>query len=866
MGGESFVTEEVISCVNHNTKRQHIQCVDWPFGWHGSNDVVNRCNENLKTKYPDVYSKHNLEYHMTGIWGSHQIWGQTDWTDDGCYNKMPKYKDNFKINRSRSCTKGGGGKSVHHVECNDWPGGWLESDDLKGACQYALNEEKKGDSTIPSSLEFTQTGQVIWQEWPDDGAKDCWNVENPGHFVIKDDGAYCDGDQLKGKIECTNWPGGWLPSVDTHGACNYALRQAKEKKGSTIPANTGGADSVFAQEGVYYVSRPVIDPKGCANRWANTHKATTCKTKTPAATKTYPNPVPYAVTENEYHCNNWPWGWVLSDDVINKCNDSFDKLKMKTSLNPSQPQIPADAKYSRYGISQQVISTFETPNDDGGCWNKEHPDRFKITDIGDKCEKGTGATIKQYECTDWPAGWTPSDDVVAACNYALKDHLKDTPHLHIAPYTKKNWEGFTLIANVKTKESGCWNTKYPDNFTNTYRGEECKHGDPDGIHKYECDDWPGGWEMSPDVIAACDYSLDELRKTKFNIPSNAHYNPREPSADPDAAGSAIGTSAYAEFKPLTPDQMKAAAAKVAAEAAKEKAYAAMEATAPKGEGCHLHFSEPCNQQLHGSPIATDVHGWYTGTFNVDHSTKDAQGHPGGTNTSASCTNRADVSFKGGPHGWCKGSSENLVVTPQWGGPAMTAKEKAYAVLEATAPKEQGCHLHFSEPCKEQLNGSPIPTNVHGWYTDTFNVDHSTKDAQGHSGGTNTSASCTNRADMSFKGGPHGWCKGSSENLVVTSHWGGPVLTAKENAIAAELALNEKILKAAPKEVGCHLYFSEPCMRKGEPNGISVPKGWTTSGQTSATSCAHRAKTSFLGGNGWCNGMTKGPEVLSHFVI
>ena len=606
-------------------------------------------------------------------------------SEKGCY--LDKYPDNFKIKNTPYCLTNRvstdlGGRTVNSWTCDDWPSGWTgentvlspnASQDVIRACDASLQEKAKTEPSLQghhfTSKSWSGTGLKIDIEGDKEG---CWNTLNPGKFTITDHGSKCDGDALTRDFECTNWPKKWTgintvfspdANANARSACNYSLKKEIEKGtySTELKELLSQKTGDFKQEGIYFSTRPVLQEKGCENKYTPVEQSV-CKTVTKDGNK----PVaPYVERTHQLQCVNWPSFQILDDEVIKECNKSLDELRtngtatvqqassykqqeviknhaanmnanrmeflkqekanadehkirtrdaaklkgqqkdkaykleqtrytkvkdsiqekydtqkaktlklFNTVMQTKQPAskdtigdvvIPSDVKFARVGASQGVWASWDKT--DPGCWNEKYPGSFQVTDQGTECKteivngRPTGATFRTFECTNWPDGWSKSDDAVAACNHSLETQKTTSTNpliQNMRSFTAADWGGplgDQLQMSVKDGASGCWNTQNPDNFTNTYRGEECQHGSFDGIQKYECTDWPGSWStMSKDVLAACNDSLSELRATNPDIPENAQYHAREHSSDPASAGLAIGTYAYAEFKGKAPKE------------------------------------------------------------------------------------------------------------------------------------------------------------------------------------------------------------------------------------------------------------------------------------------------------------------------
>ncbi len=121
---DCFVYNEGVNdngCDIVNNKHNWAQkCNNWPNGWIASQDVINACQ-----KKAPVGSTVKID-------GS-QVWAH--WTtNDNCSYSNNKFIFNGSDNKQCILSGTNKGKTRHSVACNNWPIGWIASNDIVKLC------------------------------------------------------------------------------------------------------------------------------------------------------------------------------------------------------------------------------------------------------------------------------------------------------------------------------------------------------------------------------------------------------------------------------------------------------------------------------------------------------------------------------------------------------------------------------------------------------------------------------------------------------------------------------------------------------------------------------------------------------------
>jgi hypothetical protein len=251
-------------------------------------------------------------------------------------------------------------------QCNDWPGGWIATQDL--ADNYCNKTSNK-----PSGATAKVFGAQIWAEWDDGGSQNCAYWDNK--FVYNESASSsCDivNNRTNYSQDCNNWPGGWVASQDIVNLCqrNKPANSNVGINGIKVSAtwNDGGANNCAYQNNQFTYG-PVQSE--CVLTGANAGK-----------TRKYAN------------CNNWPGGWIASQDVVNLCKKN----------------APAGSEVKISGVGV-IAEWFDSSSN---CIQDNYFNYPNPTEKNECVDQNTRRYSKQ--CNNWPAGWIASQDIVNYCN------------------------------------------------------------------------------------------------------------------------------------------------------------------------------------------------------------------------------------------------------------------------------------------------------------------------------------------------------------------------------------------------------------------------------------------------------------------
>jgi hypothetical protein len=338
-------------CEKPGKRKQAKQCNNWPNGWTASQDVVNACKKNAP-------AGSNVAQKGVGVWA---FWSKDDsscnpgwigeWNNsDGCqadgqtrwfrkvdakggswedaadwligndtkqhnFSKAWKEKKadgmyvvalrddkscfiyNNQVNND-GCEKPG--KRKQAKQCNNWPNGWVASQDVVNACK----------KNAPAGSEPRINGAQVWSHWTidDTSCNPSWIGE-----WNSSDGCQADGQTR------------WFRKVDAKGgswedAADWLIGNNEVKQ-----HNFSKAWREKKADGMYVVA--LRDDKSCFiyNKQVNDDGC-----EKPGKRK------------QAKQCNNWPNGWVASQDVVNACK--------KNAPAGSEPKINGTQVWSHWTI------------------------------------------------------------------------------------------------------------------------------------------------------------------------------------------------------------------------------------------------------------------------------------------------------------------------------------------------------------------------------------------------------------------------------------------------------------------------------------------------------------------------------------